>query len=245
MRNHLSLRRQLKEKILLVRNNFSSWSVRDIAKQVGCSKSTAHYHLNKESSDKIKVKLCRKTFRKLHRFCYNTSKIKKERKINEARLLRKAFRSYVYGRNRKHKYQEGKMELKHAPKIFQLLNKIWPGIKKESDSFQAVNQWTGKPDFYDDGTPIMTPYVRCKLTNKIIDVKSGDTHADHVDGDRTNNSIENFSAVIGWSNQMKAESPGYYEMADRMITILNNVRKHNKDIDELIKNKLHEERNNG
>jgi len=30
-----------------------------------------------------------------------------------------------------------------------------------------------------------------------------------------------------------------------MITILNNVRKHNKDIDELIKNKLHEERNNG
>ena len=62
MRNHLSLRRQLKEKILLVRNNFSSWSVRDIAKQVGCSKSTAHYHLNKESLDKIKVKLCRKTF---------------------------------------------------------------------------------------------------------------------------------------------------------------------------------------
>ena len=133
MRNHLSLRRQLKEKILLVRNNFSSWSIRDIAKQVGCSKSTAHYHLTKGSSDKIKKKLCRKTFKKLHRFCYNTSKIKKGGNVSEGRLLRKAFRSYVYGRNRKHKYQEGKMELKHAPKIFQLLNKIWPGIQKEND----------------------------------------------------------------------------------------------------------------
>ena len=180
MRNNLSLKRQLKEKIFLLKNNFPSWSIRDISRQIGCSKSTTHYHLTEGSVDKIRTK------------------------------------------------------------IFQLLDKIWPGMVKENDSFQAVSQWTGKPDFYDDGTPIMTPYVRCKLTNEVIDVKNGSTHADHVDGDRTNNSIENFSAVVGWSNQMKSESPGYYEMADRMITILNNIRKHNKDIDELINNKLKE-----
>tara|TARA_R110001592_G_scaffold3724_3_gene21418 strand:+ start:73 stop:801 length:729 start_codon:yes stop_codon:yes gene_type:complete len=240
MRNNLSLKRQLKEKIFLLKDNFPSWSIRDISKQVGCSKSTTHYHLTEGSVDKIRTKLCKKTFKKLHRFCYDLSKPKKEKNKKETRLLRKAFRSYVYGRNRKNRYQEGKMELKHKPKIFQLLDKIWPGMVKENDSFQAVSQWTGKPDFYDDGTPIMTPYVRCKLTNEVIDVKNGSTHADHVDGDRTNNSIENFSAVVGWSNQMKTESPGYYEMADRMITILNNIRKHNKDIDELINNKLKE-----
>ena len=238
MRSNTSFKRQLKEKILLIKNSVNYLSIKELAEKVGCSKSTVHYHITKGSADKIKRKLCRKTFKKLHRFCYEPTKPKKGASINESRLLRKAFRSYVYGRNRRNKYQEGKMELKHTPKIFQLLNKIWPGIKQENDSFQAVSQWTGKPDFYNDGTPIMTPYVRCKLTNEIINVKSGNTHADHVDGDRTNNSIENFSAVVGWSNQMKAESSNYYEMADRMVTILNNVRKHNKDIDELINNKL-------
>ena len=85
---------------------------------------------------------------------------------------------------------------------------------------------------------MLTPYTRCKLTNEIISVKSGTCHADHIDGDRTNNSINNFSAVIGWSNQMKGEASTYKEMADKMITILQNVRKYDKEVDELIKTRM-------
>ena len=34
-----------------------------------------------------------------------------------------------------------------------------------------------EPDFYDDGTPIMTPYVRCKLTDEVIMAKGSDVQS--------------------------------------------------------------------
>ena len=238
MRSNQAIKRSLKEKILHIKNIMPAMTNVEISRIVKCTKSTVSYYLNMNTNFIQKNKLCRKTFKKLHRFCYNPGKPKKEKNYNDSRLLRKSFRSYLYGRNRKHKYQEGLMELKHKTKIFDLLNKIWPGMKQEKDVFQAVNQWTGEPLTYDNGTPMLTPYTRCKLTNEIISVKSGTCHADHIDGDRTNNSINNFSAVIGWSNQMKGEASTYKEMADKMITILQNVRKYDKEVDELIKTRM-------
>jgi len=238
MRNKTSLKRSLGEKIIFLKKSIPNYTYQDIAKTIGCSKSTVGYHLNDSFKEKIKNKLCRKSFKKLHKFCYEKGLPKTGQKFNEERLLRKSFRSYVYGRNRKRKYKQGKMELKHDTKIFNLLNKLWPGIKKEKDVFQAACQWTGKLLTYENGKPIMTPYTRCKLTNQVIDVKSGTCHADHIDGDRTNNSVENFSAVTNWSNQMKAESKNYSEMAQKFIIILQNVRKYDKEVDQLIKEKL-------
>ena len=93
------------------------------------------------------------------------------------------------------------MELKAKTKIFDLLNKLWPGMKNEKDVFQAVNQWTGEPLTYDNGKPIMTPYTRCKLTNEIVNVKSGTCHADHIDGDRTNNTVDFLLSLVGQIKQ--------------------------------------------
>ena len=67
------------------------------------------------------------------------------------------------------------------------------GTHIEKEVFQAVNQWTGEKDYYPDGKPIMTPYVRCKLTDEIVNAKGNTVQVDHIDGDRTNNSIDNFS----------------------------------------------------
>ena len=119
------------------------------------------------------------------------------------------------------------MGLKHKEtKLFECLNKIWPGMKKEKDELQAVNQWTGKPDFYDDGTPIMTPYVRCKLTDEIIMAKGSDVHVDHINGDRTDNSPDNWSFVKDWANAMKADAKTYDVLEERLEKVLKTIRKY-------------------
>ena len=238
MRSNQSIKRSLKEKIFHIKASMPMLAYTHIADIVKCSKSTVAYYLGADTKSIIRKKLCRKTFPKLHRFCYYPGKPSLGQKLNHNRLLRKCFRSYLYGRNRKGKYREGIMELKAKTKIFDLLNKLWPGMKNEKDVLQAVNQWTGEPLKYDNGKPIMTPYTRCKLTNEIISVKSGTCHADHVDGDRTNNTVDNFSAVIGWSNQAKGSAISYKDMADKFITILQNVRKYDKEVDELIKTRM-------
>jgi len=40
------------------------------------------------------------------------------------------------------------------PKIWEYFGKIFPGIESKEDKVQAVNQWTGETDYYENGEPI-------------------------------------------------------------------------------------------
>ena len=201
MRNNLSIKRQIKENVFKLREE--GYSYKQIAKELGCSKGSINYHLSEGAAERVKSRLGRKEWRKLWRFCYEN------------------------GRKGKRMTRKDRMGLKHkTTKIFQCLNRIWPGIKKEKEVYQAVNQWTGRPDFYDDGAPIMTPYVRCKLTDEIINVKGNDVQVDHVNGDRTDNSIDNFSFVKDWANAMKSDVKSYDELEKRLETVLKTRRKY-------------------
>ena len=224
MRNNLSIKRQLKENVFKLREEGKSYKA--IAKELGCSKGTINYHLSEGAAEKIKSRSGRKYWRKVWRFCYETKKDENVQPYNET-LLRKKGRAFLYGRKGKRMTRKDRMGLKHkTTKIFQCLDRVWPGMKKEKDVTQAVNQWTGKPDFYDDGTPIMTPYVRCKLTDEIVNVKGNDVQVDHVNGDRTDNSIDNFSFVKDWANAMKSDVKSYDELEKRLETVLKTIRKY-------------------
>ena len=72
----------------------------------------------------------------------------------------------------------------------------------------------------------MTPYVRCKLTDKIVNAKGNNVQVDHIDGDRTNNSIDNFSFVQDWANAMKSDAPNYDVLEERLETMLKTLRKY-------------------
>ena len=78
----------------------------------------------------------------------------------------------------------------------------------------------------DDGKPIMYPYVRCKLTDEIINAKRNDTEVDHADGDRRNNTIENFTFVIKHANAAKAECTSYEEVDKKLSKIIATIRKY-------------------
>ena len=72
----------------------------------------------------------------------------------------------------------------------------------------------------------MTPYVRCKLSGEIINVKSNDTHVDHIDGDRTNNNPKNFSLVKSRYNHMKSDSKSYAELYEVLKKSIKELEKH-------------------
>jgi len=224
MRNNLSIKRGLKENIIRLREIGCSY--RAIAKELKCSKGTINYHLVEGAAERIKSRLGRIEWRKLWRFCYENGK-KEAKKIYGETLLRKKGRAFLYGRQGKRITRKDRMGLKHkTTKIFQCLERIWPGIKKEKEVFQAVNQWTGKPDYYDDGKPIMTPNVRCKLTDEVVNAKGNNVQVDHIDGDRTNNSIDNFSFVKDWANHMKSNAKNYDILEERLETMLKTLRKY-------------------
>ena len=224
MRNNLSIKRGLKENIIRLREIGCSY--RAIAKELKCSKGTINYHLVEGAAERVKSRLGRIEWRKLWRFCYENGK-KEAKKIYGETLLRKKGRAFLYGRQGKRITRKDRMGLKHkTTKIFQCLERIWPGIKKEKEVFQAVNQWTGKPDFYDNDEPIMYPYVRCKLTDEIVNVKGNDVHIDHADGDRMNNSIENFTIVKDWANTAKGECTSYEELKEKSTKILKTIEKY-------------------
>ena len=114
------------------------------------------------------------------------------------------------------------------PKIWQYFGKVFPGITSNTKEgeIQAVNQWTGEKDYYENGEPIMYPYARCKLTNYIFNIKGNNIHVDHADGDRMNNSIENFTFVINWANMAKGECKSYEEVEEKLTKILETIKKY-------------------
>ena len=228
MRNNTSIARQLKENIFKLRGEGLSY--RKIASQLECSKGTINYHLVEGAAEKIKSREGRREWRKIWRYVYEKGKPKKEFVYKQV-LLRKISRAFLYGPAR-NKIRRNRMGLKHKnTKLLDCLKLLWPaltkeGMTKENDAKQAVNQWTGKLDYYDDGTPIMTPDVRCKLTDEVINVKGNDIHTEHINGDRTDNSPENFSMTRNFANQMKHDAPSYKILFERIEKIRNTLLKY-------------------
>jgi hypothetical protein len=103
---------------------------------------------------------------------------------------------------------------------------LFPGITSKEKEVQAVNQWTGELDYYDNGEPIMFPFLRGKLTGEIVNIKGNNIHVDHVDGDKTNNTIENFTLVKDWANQLKSDAPSYKILFERIEKVRNTLLKH-------------------
>lgn len=228
MRNNTSIARQLKEQILDLRKN--NLSYKEMASKLNCSKSTINYHLTEGASEKIASRDGRREWRKIWRYVYEKGKPKTQF-IYKQSLLRKIGRAFLYGPSR-NKIRRNRMGLKHKDtKLLDCLRLLWPaltrdGMTKENDAKQAVNQWTGELDYYDDGKPIMTPMVRCKLSDKIINVKGNDTHIDHINGDRMDNGPENFSLVQRDFNHMKSDVKNYKMLFERIETLRNTLLKY-------------------
>ena len=69
--------------------------------------------------------------------------------------------------------------------------------------------------------------MRCKLSGEVRNAKGSSVHADHIDGDRLNNHIDNFSFVSGTPNIMKGQMT--YKQLYRMVCkIKTNLEKYRK-----------------
>ena len=121
-------------------------------------------------------------------------------------------------------------KLKHPlKKIWTYLDKIWPGIKSEKESIHAVNQWTGKLD-YEKEKPVRFPEMRCKFSGNIYNAKGNNIHSDHIDGNRLNISIENFSFILGIINMMKGQMNNK-QFYDAVCKIKKNMGQHREKWD--------------
>ena len=229
MRTHTSKKRGVKEKILNLRKEGHPYSL--ISKEVDVSKSTVAYHLGEGQKEKT---LSRQAKRKegicgkVHAFIYTPRKPYNP-KVYKLGPIRKKARGFVYGvhaLSKKASYQDNKKTLKHPnQKVWAYIGKVFPGIQSEKDTVQAVNQWTGKSDYTDDGKPLMFPYMRCKIDGEIYNAKGSNVQADHIDGDRLNNSIENFSFVHSVCNYMKGQM-SYKQLYEKICKIKTNLERY-------------------
>ena len=225
MRTNLSVQEGKSEKILELRKE--GYSYDKIKKETRYSKSSISYHCGEGQKEKSRIRSRKQNGgfkRKVWGFIYGQRKPKNPF-VYSTTKLRKKGRSFFHTDNRR-KY---KVIIKE-PKIWQYFGKVFPGItsKTRKGEVQAVNQWTGKLDYYDDGKPVMYPYARCKLTDDIHNVEGNNVHVDHEDGDRTNNTIENFTFVIKAANAAKGECRSYGETEELMDKISATIKKYKK-----------------
>ena len=229
MRTHASKNRGVKEKILDLRQEGHSYD--SIVKEVKVSKSTVSYHLGEGQKEKTLGRQAKRkegVCGKVHAFIYNPRK-PYNAKIYKLGPIRKKARGFVYGvhiLSRRASYEDNKKKLKHPnQKVWAYIGKVFPGIKSEKDNVQAVNQWTGKPDYTDEGKPLMVPYMRCKISGEIYNAKGSDVQADHIDGDRLNNHIDNFSFVHSVCNYMKGQM-SYKQLYEKNCKINKNLERY-------------------
>ena len=228
MRTHASKNRGVKEKIFDLRKEGHPYS--SISKAVAVSKSTVSYHVGKGQKEKT---LSRQAKRKegicgkVHAFIYTPRKPYKA-KLYTLGPIRKKARGFVYGvhaLSKKASYRDNKNTLKHPnQKVWAYIGKVFPGITSEKDTLQAVNQWTGDLDQHED-KPLMFPYMRCKISGEIYNAKGSDVQADHIDGDRLNNQIKNFSFVHSVCNYMKGQM-SYKQLYEKICKIKTNLEKY-------------------
>ena len=104
------------------------------------------------------------------------------------------------------------------------MERFFPGIKSEKDTAQAINQWTRELDT-ENGKPLLFPYMRCKIDGEIYNAKGKNIHADHIDGDRLNNHIDNFSFISGVCNIMKGQM-SYKQLYEKICKIKTNLERY-------------------
>lgn len=226
MRTSKSIREGKSEKIIELGK--IGYSYGQINKETGYSKSSISYHLGegqKEKAKKRHEKQSKGFKRKVFGFIYSSRK-PKEPFVHTFTHIGKKGRHFFYG-DTKRKISRTNMIIKE-PKIWQYWGKVFPGItsKSKHGEVQAVNQWTGKKDYHENGEPIMYPYVRCKLTDEIVNVEDSYIQVEHEDGNNRNNSVENFSFVTRPANAAKGECRGYGETEELMNKILTTIRKY-------------------
>jgi len=223
VRTNKSIKEGKAERILELRKK--GYSYDKIKNETGFSKSSISYHAGAGQKEKSLERLRRQNGgfkRKVWGFIYTSRKPKKHFVYKTTEIGKKG-RSFLHADNRR-KY---KVMVKE-PKIWQYFGKVFPGItsKTKEGEIQAINQWTGELDHYDDGKPVMYPYARCKLTDDIYNVEGNNVHVDHADGNRMNNSIENFTFVINWANIAKGECKSYEEVEEKLTKILKAIKKY-------------------
>jgi len=223
VRTNRSIEEGKGERILELRKK--GYSYDKIKKETGYGKGSISYQLGEGQKEKSLARLRKQNGgfkRKVWGFIYTSRKPKKPFVYSTTELRKKGRSFFHTDKRRKYKV------LIRQPKVWEYFGKIFPGVvsKTKDGEVQAVNQWTGKPDFYDNDEPIMYPYVRCKLTDEIVNVKGNDVHIDHADGNRMNNSIENFTVVKDWANIAKGECKSYEELKEKLTKILETIEKY-------------------
>ena len=225
MRSNKSIKEGKKEIIIDLRNK--GYSYRQIRNETGISNGSISYHAGEGQKEKTieRSERQRKGFkRKVWNFIWGErKKTPKKPFVYGTTEIRKKGREFFYGDKRRKAGQNMKIK---KPKIWIYFGKLFPGITSKEKEVQAVNQWTGELDYYDNGEPIMFPFVRGKLTGEIVNIKGNNIHVDHVDGDPTNNTIENFTLVKDWANQMKHDAPSYKILFERIEKVRNTLLKH-------------------
>ena len=225
MRSNRSIREGKAEIIIGFLNK--GYSYGKIRKKTGFSNGSISYHggVGQKEKTNERAKKQKSGFRrKVWEFIYGARRKKPKKPfVYRTTELRKKGREFFYGDKRRESAKHMKIK---EPKIWLYWGKLFPGITSKEEKVQAVNQWTGEKDYYENGEPIMYPYIKCKLTDEIVNIKGNNIHVDHGDGDRTNNSIENFTIVKDWANQMKADASGYDVMEERLEIMLTTLRKY-------------------
>ncbi len=209
MRTNTSLQSRKKERILELRSQ--NYTYREIQKMIpGLSKGSIAYHCGegqKEKTREVNRKRQEGICSKVHGFIYDKRK-PYQPPIYKLGEIRKKARGFTYGvhvRSKKATYKANKDMLKHP------IQKVWAYIG---------------PDF-EDGKPLVFPYMRCKLCGEVHNAKGNDVHADHIDGDRLNNHIDNFSFVHGDCNYMKGQKI-YKQFYEKICKIKTNLEKYIK-----------------
>ena len=204
-RTNVSLERGIGDKIIILRQQGKSY--REIKEKLGISKGTVAYHLGegqKLKSFERHKKQSEGIQRKVLSFLYIKRNKNSEIKPVTRTDIRKKMRGFVYEKKGKYAFRNTHLEVDPpVNRTWATLGIIWPGIKVKNRHFQAVNQWTKQPDF-EDGKPIMFPFVRCRLSGEIIDAELSNSSVDHIDGNRNNNRLDNFSFVSDKFNRMKS-----------------------------------------
>ena len=204
MRSETSIKRGLKEQIIFLRGK--GLSFKNIAKQLNCSTGTISYHISKGQKEKTDIrrdKLREGLGYKILRFKNSWNQRNYIRNYDnhtkQVDDIRNKLKSFMHG-NKKRKNRLNIEKPNYRP--LDLWRKIWTNFQQNNKNVQAVNQWTNKLDFDENNQPILYPYVRCRLTDVIINAVT-ESHIDHINSNPCDNSFENFSIVHKLANQAK------------------------------------------
>ena len=221
-RTQRSIERGIGDKIIILRQQGKSY--REIKEKLGISKGTVAYHLGegqKLKSFERHKKQSEGIQRKVLSFLYIKRNKNSEIKPVTRTDIRKKMRGFVYEKKGKYAFRNTHLEVDPpVNRTWATLGIIWPGITVKNRHFQAVNQWTKQLDF-ENGKPIMFPFVRCRLSGEIIDAELSNSSVDHIDGNRNNNRLDNFSFVSDKFNRMKSNFSHklLYRMCEKFIKI--------------------------